>query len=308
MMDSEISIPMKTPQISVSQPIVCHMAVHPPVGLRRVSPGALIVTPPAPTRDAAAEPLRYLHAQRTAGQQVKAVILAAGDGGRLGHLTRERPKPLVELAGRPIIAYTLEALAAAGIRDVAVILGYRAAQLGEALAAAPHGLALSFIYNARFREGASLSLAAARHWAGSDPFLLLMADHLLSAPILRRLVEARAAQPAGVSLVAADAPARWPEDYRDEATRLALDPERFVTAIGKRIEPYDALDTGAFLLDPAAWRAVDAAPESCELSAIFARLAAGRTLRAVDIGGAHWYDIDTGADLEAAEALLAARQ
>ncbi|MEJ5220904.1 MAG: sugar phosphate nucleotidyltransferase, partial [Tepidiforma sp.] len=66
---------------------------------------------------------------------MRAVILAAGDGGRLGHLTRERPKPLVEVAGRPIIAYTLDALAAAGIRDVAVILGYRAAQLGEALAA-----------------------------------------------------------------------------------------------------------------------------------------------------------------------------
>ncbi len=239
---------------------------------------------------------------------MKAVILAAGDGGRLGALTRERPKPLVELGGRPIIAYTLDALAAAGIRDVAVVLGYRAAQLGEALAAATHGLSLSFIYNARFREGASLSLAAARTWVEDAPFLLLMADHLLSAPIIERLTAARTRQPAALSLVAADAPGRWPPDYRDEATRLALDPAGFVTAIGKRIEPYDALDTGAFLLDPAAWRALDAAPESCELSAIFALLAAERALRAVDIGGAPWYDIDTGADLEAAAALLAARQ
>ena len=54
--------------------------------------------------------------------------------------------------------------------------------------------------------------------------------------------------------------------------------------------------------------ALDAAPESCELSTIFSILAARRALRAVDIGGAHWYDIDTGADLEAAAAMLAARR
>lgn len=239
---------------------------------------------------------------------MNAVILAAGDGGRLGTLTRERPKPLVDIAGRPIISYTLEALAAAGVREAAVVVGYRAGQLGEALAADAHGLGLSFIYNPRFREGASLSLAAARQWAGSEPFLLLMADHLLSEPIIRRLLDARAETPPGVSLVAADAPERWPADYLDEATRLALDPDGFVTAIGKHLEPYDALDTGAFLLDPAAWTALDAAPESCELSTIFSILAARRALRAVDIGGAHWYDIDTGADLEAAAAMLAARR
>jgi choline kinase len=237
---------------------------------------------------------------------VKAVILAAGDGGRLGELTRECPKPLVPVGGRPIIAYTLEALEAAGIRDVAVVIGYRAGQLGEALAN-ESPFALSFIYNPRYLEGASLSLAAARSWAAGSPFLLLMADHLLSEPIIRALLTAHAAGAEGISLVAADDPARWPADYRDEATRLALDPSGFVTAIGKHIEPYDALDTGAFLLDPAAWAAVEAAPESCELSVIFRQLAARRTLRAVDIGGAPWFDIDTGADLAAAEAHLAAR-
>lgn len=237
---------------------------------------------------------------------MKAVILAAGDGGRLGELTRDRPKPLVEVGGRPIIAYTLDALRAAGIRDVAVVIGYRAGQLGEALAA-QSPLPLSFIHNPRFREGASLSLATARAWAGQDPFLLLMSDHLLSEPIIRALLAAHTAALPGTSFVAADSPHRWPHDYREEATRLVLDPDGFVTAIGKRLDPYHALDTGAFLLDPAAWDALDAAPESCELSTIFTTLAARRTLRAVDIGGAPWFDIDTSADLAAAETHLAAR-
>lgn len=239
---------------------------------------------------------------------MKAVILAAGDGGRLGHRTADRPKPLVDLAGRPIISYTLDALREAGIEAVAVVIGYRAAQLADALLADARGLVPAFIYNPRFRGPASLSLRAARAWAGADPFLLLMADHLLSAPILRALVDAHPAQPPGTSLIAADSPARWPADYLDEATRLALDPEGYVTAIGKRIEPYDALDTGAFLLDPAAWAIIDAAPERCELSTIFTAAARARALRAVDVAGAHWFDIDTDADLAAAEALLAARQ
>ncbi|WP_322796294.1 NTP transferase domain-containing protein, partial [Tepidiforma sp.] len=136
---------------------------------------------------------------------MNAVILAAGDGGRLGALTADLPKPLVPVGGRPLISYTLDALRAAGIQRAAVVLGYRAGQLGETLAREPHGLELAFLYNARFREGASLSLRTARQFTGSDPFLLLMADHLLSAPILSRLVEARCAEPnPAISFVAAD--------------------------------------------------------------------------------------------------------
>lgn len=55
-MESEISIPMKTPHASVSQPIVFHIAVHPPVGLP-VRSGIAIVPPPRPMRDT--HPARY---------------------------------------------------------------------------------------------------------------------------------------------------------------------------------------------------------------------------------------------------------
>ncbi len=49
----------------------------------------------------------------------KAWILAAGLGTRLRPLTDERPKPLVEVCGRPLIVHTLQLLADAGVRDVA---------------------------------------------------------------------------------------------------------------------------------------------------------------------------------------------
>lgn len=233
-----------------------------------------------------------------------AVILAAGDGGRLGEHTATAPKPLIDVSGRPLIAYTLDALIEAGCERATIVVGYRARQLREGLlAAAPAGLPLRFVENTRFHAGASLSLRAAREAAADSPFLLLMADHMLSAPIVRALVSAW--MPGGPSFVATDA-SPWPPAYTEEATRVRLAPgSRRVVAIGKALEPFDALDTGAFLLAPEAWDAVDATPEDCELSVIFGALARSGRLHAVDVSGASWYDVDTAADLAAATELLA---
>lgn len=231
-------------------------------------------------------------------------MLAAGDGGRLGAHTASTPKPLVPIGGRPIISYTLDALRQAGVREAAVVLGYRGVQVRDALLGDTHGLRLDFAWNAEFHGGASLSLRAARACTGADPFLMVMADHMLSPGIVRRLIEAW--RPGGPSLLATDA-APWHQAYIDEATRVAIDsPTRLVTAIGKHIPRWDALDTGAFLLSPTVWQAVEAAPADCELGEVFARLVETRQLAAVDVTGETWYDIDTEDDLAGAGEMLAA--
>ena len=60
---------------------------------------------------------------------MKAVILAAGKGTRMGDLTQEIPKPMLRVQGRPILEHILEGLLAAGIRDVCLITGWRAVLL-----------------------------------------------------------------------------------------------------------------------------------------------------------------------------------
>ncbi len=55
---------------------------------------------------------------------MKALVLAAGLGTRLGGLTRNLPKPMLPICGRPLLAYTLDYLAAHGFRDVAVNLHF----------------------------------------------------------------------------------------------------------------------------------------------------------------------------------------
>ncbi len=238
----------------------------------------------------------------------RAVILAAGDGGRLGAHTQSLPKSLVPVGGRPLIHYTLEALAGAGVEEAVVVVGHREGQLRDALREGGVTLRLRFVSNERYRDEASLSLRAARAAVGSEPFLLVMADHLLTAPLIERLLGT--ARP-GASLVAADfRPAAYHDI--DEATRIRVDAlgrehPRTVTAIGKQLAPFDALDAGAFVIDPSAWEAVDAAPEDTELSTVFRELVRRGTLFAADVSGTFWFDVDTAEDLEMAEELMSGR-
>ena len=53
-----------------------------------------------------------------------AVILAAGRGSRMNHLTESRPKCLLQVGGQTILEYQIELLREAGIRDICVVVGY----------------------------------------------------------------------------------------------------------------------------------------------------------------------------------------
>lgn len=236
---------------------------------------------------------------------MKAVVLAAGRGQRLSETGPSLPKPLVPLAGKPLVGHTLNALAEAGVERGLVVTGHgeRAVRQGAQEWAR---LPLEFAANPRFHQGASYSLAAARDFCREEPFLLVMCDHAFSPQLLKDLLDSAAADPLGDTCrVAADRSPRT-DSYADEATKLATDGSGFVTAIGKAVAAWDALDAGAFVCSPVIWDAVDAAPEDCGLSDIFAVLVPGRRLGTVDISGHFWYDIDTADDLREAERLFAA--
>lgn len=236
---------------------------------------------------------------------MKAVVLAAGRGQRLSESGPSLPKPLVPLAGKPLVGHTLHALAGAGVERALVVTGHgeRAVREGAREWAR---LPLDFAANPRFHQGASYSLAAARGYCGGEPFLLVMCDHAFSPELIGALLDSAASQPLGDTCrVAADRSPRS-DAYTDEATKLATDASGFVTAIGKGLASWQALDAGAFICSPAIWDAVAAAPGDCGLSDIFAVLVRDGRLDTVDISGRFWYDIDTAADLDEAERLLAA--
>jgi len=75
-----------------------------------------------------------------------ALILAGGYGKRLRPLTDDRPKPLVEVAGKPIILHQIEWLKRHGITDFVVLAGYRKERLIEALGSGSRfGVSISYV-------------------------------------------------------------------------------------------------------------------------------------------------------------------
>ena len=57
----------------------------------------------------------------------KGVVLAAGDGSHLQPITNDYPKVLLPVQGKPLICYPIDAMAAAGVRQIAVVVGHLAA-------------------------------------------------------------------------------------------------------------------------------------------------------------------------------------
>ncbi|MDQ2994545.1 MAG: sugar phosphate nucleotidyltransferase, partial [Pseudomonadota bacterium] len=64
---------------------------------------------------------------------MKAMVLAAGRGNRLRPLTDEIPKPLLPVAGKPLVAYQLEGLARAGYTDIVMNVAYKAEMIMQLL-------------------------------------------------------------------------------------------------------------------------------------------------------------------------------
>lgn len=232
-----------------------------------------------------------------------AVVLAAGNGDRFHNGTR-RSKLLQPILGEPLIIRTLATAAAAGITSFDIVLGYEAAAVRAAIvAAAPAGVSLQFTINPDWHLENGVSVLAVRARFPSSRFALLMGDHLFEPAVLARLV--RTSVGADESVLAVDSRCADPAIV-EEATKVALDGDR-VTAIGKDLVKFDALDTGLFVCSPRLFEALDEARAGGDttLSGGIRALAARGLMRARDIGDAAWYDIDTVADLESAEARLA---
>src|SRR3989442_3339405 len=57
--------------------------------------------------------------------RMKAVILAAGEGARMGPFTASVPKVMIPVGNRPLLEYVVQALAENGVRDLIFVVGYR---------------------------------------------------------------------------------------------------------------------------------------------------------------------------------------
>jgi choline kinase len=231
----------------------------------------------------------------------RALILAAGRGSRLGQIGDERPKCLLELAGKPLIERQIAALRRGGVDEIGVVRGYRAEMIDFA--------GLSYFSNERWSEtNMVMSLAAAAPWLRLGPVIVSYADIFYRGELVRGL----AAAP-GQLVISYD------RDWRRLWTRRFADPladaETFrINASGQlleiggkttRIEDIEGQYMGLLKFTPPAWSAVEgllgtlepAIRDRLDMTALLRRLLAGNEIPVSTFAtDGQWGEIDNPED------------
>jgi choline kinase len=229
------------------------------------------------------------------------IILAAGSGTRLIGNGEGVPKPLMVVGELPLVAHALEHARASGCTEAVIVIGYQGARVQRAVESLSTGLTVRFVENGEPASPNGVSLLAAEA-AAAPIFFLQMVDHIFAECALPKLA-ARALAAGETGRVLVD---RAPKNLDlSDATRVRLAGTR-VTAIGKKLDPWDAIDAGCFVLTPGVFDALRRVPasEPRTVSSGMRRLVVEGQLSAADLDGIEWADVDTPADRELAERLL----
>ena len=229
----------------------------------------------------------------------RAIILAAGQGKRLLPLTESRPKCLIELSGRSLLAWQLLRLEAAGVEEAVIVTGFRADAVEEEVARLDLKMPVRLAFNPFY----SVADNTASCWIVRGEFdrdvVLLNGDTLFGPGVAERLL---AAPEADITVTIDRKPS-----YDADDMKVLTDAGR-LRAIGKTIEAYDAESIGflRFTRDGAAKFAAGVEhvlekPEGLKrwyLSVIDELARGGVDVRICSIEGLEWGEMDFPQDVE----------
>ncbi|WP_123532901.1 sugar phosphate nucleotidyltransferase [Halosimplex salinum] len=234
---------------------------------------------------------------------MKAVILAAGRGTRLGALTEDRPKPLVEVDGRPLLSHGLSELADLGAEAFVLVVGYRKEAIIEHYGDEFEGVPITYVHQREPIGLADAVLQAER--VVDDDFLVFNGDNVMFGN-LDDVVERQGRDGVDATLLV-------DEVSRDEAAETGV----FVTDDDGRLDavvekpddpPSTRVLTGLFAFSPEIFHACHLVQPSdrgeYELTdAIDLFLRAGRRVETVPFEGSR-VNVNTPADRDRAERLV----
>ena len=184
------------------------------------------------------------------------MILAAGRGERMRPLTDNTPKPLLQVGGKPLIVYHLEALARAGVREVVINTAWLADQISAALGEHFGEVQIHYSYEGAEALETGGGIFNALPLLGEAPFVVINGDIWHDYPI-----ETLPANPDGLAhLVMVDNPPQHPQgDFALEDARLVPTGELRLTYSGigvYRAALFDGCEPGVFRLAPLLQRAI----------------------------------------------------
>jgi MurNAc alpha-1-phosphate uridylyltransferase len=187
---------------------------------------------------------------------MRAMILAAGRGERMRPLTDRTPKPLLTVLGKPLIQYHIEALAAAGVRDIVINLAWLGQQIRAALGEGSH-LGVRIHYSdegdAALETGGGVfkALPLLAGASGEEPFIVVSGDVWTEYPLADSVKKLSASDVAHFVLVP-NPDFHTQGDFGLDGTRLTDSGERYTYAnVGVfRPEFFAGSQPGPFPLAP----------------------------------------------------------
>jgi choline kinase len=241
---------------------------------------------------------------------MKALILAAGRGSRMGERTDDRPKCLVEVGGRSLLSRQVAALRGGGATELGIVRGYRAASISVDGAC--------YFENPRWSSTNMVqSLATARAWLATAPTLVSYSDIFYSRELVARLAAA-----AGDLVVAYDLEwlALWQRRFADplsDAETFRTDADGRLREIGAKARSLEEIRgqyMGLLKFTPPAWQAVErqlaalepAARDKLDMTSLLRLLlAADFPISTLSTRG-QWGEVDNPSDIAVYEAMAAA--
>jgi choline kinase len=239
---------------------------------------------------------------------MKAIILSAGQGSRLGHLTTERPKCLIDFGGRTLLDRQLDTLAANGIDEAVVVTGFHDELVESAIARRAGGPRVRTVYNPFYKVADNLgSLFIAGHEL-EGACLVWNGDTLVSDALMARVIANR--QP-GICVTI-----DRKETYDADDMKVVVDGLGRLHEIGKRLpmanvngESIGLLafrDSGAELFRENIEKAIRTSEGTTVwYLRVIHQIAQLEDVWTLDINGEDWGEVDFPEDVESARELVA---
>ena len=217
----------------------------------------------------------------------RAVILAGGEGKRLGELTRDIPKALVKVAGREILYRTLKLLQDAGVEEFVIVVNKRFKEKIEDFLR-KNGFSATVVENPHPERENGYSLYLAKDYVKGE-FAVVMSDHLYEKAFIEEALKGRGLIVDKVGLYI----------DKSEATKVRCEDGR-IRDIGKELTDYDGFDTGFFVLDEGIFAVAERlVQERKELT--MSELAKVARIPCTEVSGRFWMDVDTPEDVKRAK-------
>ncbi|TXT58075.1 MAG: Bifunctional protein GlmU [Promethearchaeota archaeon] len=194
-------------------------------------------------------------------QVKKAVVLAAGEGKRLKPLTATRPKPMVPVAGKPLLEHILEGLKAAGIEDVLLIVGYKKEVIEEYFGNGKETIGIDIHYKVQDQYlGTAHATGFAKEFVKESPFLLMYGDLLFDNKLFPNIINRYTSSNSEGLITLMEV--QNPQNYGI----ITLNKENYVEKIIEKPKPElnagNLANAGVYIFDPIIFNAIEKTPKS----------------------------------------------